>query len=41
MLVELVDAHARAAQDRARIVVDNVYLTRWAETFITARPQAK
>ena len=40
LVVELVDAHARAAQDRARVAVDRVHLTRWAETFITARHPA-
>ena len=37
LVVEFVDAHARAAQDRARVALDRVHLTRWAETFITAR----
>ena len=40
LVVELADAHARAAQDRARVAVDRVHLTRWAETFITARHPA-
>ncbi len=40
LVVEFVDAYARAAQDRARVAVDRVHLTRWAETFITARHAA-